>query len=296
MSRVLIILLLVSLAVFGVSVFSNQNKISEPRKTVVVTSSIYPLYEFAREIGGTYITSTLITPSGVEPHEYEPTPQDILTISNSSLFLYISSHLETWAKKATQSLPAYKPVVLETSSVAPLDENDPHIWIDPVIAIDIVTAIKNSLIALDPKHSEEYETNTNEYIEKLNLLDAEYRLLSSCSENTIVTTHNAFHYVAKRYGFTVYPISGLSPEDEPSAQKLSEITTLVKQKHIGYIFYETLVSNAIAETIARETGTKVAKFNPIEGLTQEEMKQEKTYIDVQNENIKNLKLALVCQQ
>lgn len=296
MTRVLFILFLVTFLVFGISRFVPVNKTQETNTSLVVVSSIYPLYEFAREAGGSHVTSTLITPSGVEPHEYEPTPQDILTISKSNLFLYMSSFLEPWASRITVNLPLKKPSILEASSVTTLDKNDPHIWLDPVIAIDIVTAIKNSLIDLDSAHKKEYEANANAYIEKLKILDREYQSLSKCPMKDIVTTHNAFHYLAKRYGFTVYPIAGLSPEDEPSAQKLAEISSLVREKQIRYIFYETLGSNAIAQTVTRETKTKAMMFNPIEGLTPEEMKQNKTYIDIQNENIKNLKLAFVCQQ
>ncbi|MBI5614358.1 zinc ABC transporter substrate-binding protein [Candidatus Gottesmanbacteria bacterium] len=296
MTRVFFVLLLVTVLVLGISNLLPHRKTQTENTSLLVVSSIYPLYEFAREVGGSHVTSTLITPSGVEPHEYEPTPKDILAISKSDLFLYVSPFLEPWAKKTIATFSQGKPLVLEASSITTLENNDPHIWLDPVIAIDIVNAIKNSLTTLDPTHANKYEANANIYIEKLKTLDQAYKSLSFCREKYIVTTHNAFRYLAKRYGFTVYPIAGLSPEDEPSAQKLAEIMTLVKEKNIRYIFYETLVANTIAETVSRQTGAKSTIFNPIEGLTREEMKINKTYIDIQNENIERLKLALVCQQ
>jgi zinc transport system substrate-binding protein len=295
MNRVLVILFLATALVLIISNLVPRKKTQEENKTIFVASSVYPLYEFAREVGGSYITATLITPSGVEPHEYEPTPQDILAISKSDLFLYVSPFLEPWALKIIAAFPKGKPLVFEASGVTTLDNNDPHIWLDPVIANDIVIAIKNLLTALDHAHAKDYETNADIYRKKLKALDLAYQSLASCHEKNIVTTHNAFHYLAKRYGLNMYPIAGFSPEDEPSAQKIAEISALVRKKQIRYIFYETLISNSVAQTVARETGASPLLLNPIEGLTTLETEQHKTYIDIQNENIRNLKLSLICQ-
>jgi zinc transport system substrate-binding protein len=134
------------------------------------------------------------------------------------------------------------------------------------------------------------------YLSKLQALDATYRSsLTACRLDTVVTSHNAFAYLAKRYNFTTLSVAGLSPEAEASSRHLAEIATLVKQKGIKHIFFETLVSPKVAETLAKEVGATTLVFNPIEGITDEERSAGMDYLAIMKSNLESLKIARQCQ-
>ena len=149
---------------------------------------------------------------------------------------------------------------------------------------------------MDPSHADIYQANAAVLTNSLDALDLEYRSsLATCAQKNIVTSHAAFGYLSKEYGLTQIAIAGLSPDAEPSAKDLAEVTQFVKKNTIGYIFFESLTSPKLSETIAREVGAKTLVLNPVEGLTQEEMTDGKTYFTVMQENLVNLKTALLCK-
>lgn len=174
--------------------------------------------------------------------------------------------------------------------------HDPHFWLDPVLAQREVATIQQALSSRDQAHRDDFASNAQEYSEKLRSLDTDFREgLADCRRRDVVASHEAFGYLAKRYRFNAVAISGLSTEEEPTPKKLAEISQFVKSKDIRYIFFETLVSPKLSETIAKETGAQTLVFNPIEGLTEEELAQDQDYISVQKENLANLKTALACK-
>jgi zinc transport system substrate-binding protein len=175
------------------------------------------------------------------------------------------------------------------------EEFDPHIWTDPVLVQKQVEIIKNELINTDPERKVVYEKYTQSYTKELASLDTDFRnTLSSCKLNEVVTSHNFLQYMSRRYNFKFTPIAGISPDSEPSSQRLAEIASLVKEKNIKHIFTETLASPKLAETIATETGASLLVLNPIEGLSVDEINFGKNYVIVQRENLQNLKTALQC--
>jgi zinc transport system substrate-binding protein len=148
----------------------------------------------------------------------------------------------------------------------------------------------------DPNNAEAYKANAAEYKRKLLVLDGDFRTgLAQCARRDIVTSHQAFAYLGGRYGLEVKPISGISPDEEPSPQKLAEVAQFVRVNRVKFIFFETLASPKLSETIARETGAKTIVFNPLEGLSDAEMAQGKNYLSVQRENLENLRIALDCK-
>jgi zinc transport system substrate-binding protein len=304
--RILGIITLIILLVTLVLVRLNsqiQEKASITSKISIVTS-FYPLAEFAQQIAGDKAVVFNLVPAGAEPHDFEPSPQDIATLTESNLFIYNGAGFETWISKVQNDLDTNNVLSINSSQDIQLiqtdsDQNslDPHIWLDPVLAQDQVSNIKNALVKVDPQNQEFYENNANLYIDQLKNLDSEFQqTLSSCEKNTIVASHNAFTYLAKRYNFSVISISGLSPDEEPSAQKLAEISQYARSNQIQYIFFESLVSPKLSDTIAQEVNAKTLVFNPIEGLTPEELSEGKNYIQIQKENLQNLKTALQCQK
>ena len=274
-----------------------------------VVATFYPLAYFAEEIGGDRILVKSIVPTGVEPHDYEPTPKNILTVNSADIFLINGAGLDPWAEKIRSGAESRGVTVLEMSDkVALLSSEtskskevptvfDPHFWLDPILAETEVLAIRDALISRDGDGSEVYAQNAKRLIEKLRALDQSYRGgLTYCGLRTVVTSHNAFAYLSKRYGFETLSVSGLAPEAEPSPRRLVELAETAKAKDIHFIFFETLVSPKVAETLAREIGAETLVFNPIEGLTQEDIALKRDYFSIMNDNLKNLQKALVCQE
>ncbi len=173
---------------------------------------------------------------------------------------------------------------------------DPHFWLDPVIAGTLVQSMTQVLVTAHPDKRSVLMAQSEAVLEKLRSIDAAYRSgLTSCTHDEAVTSHNAFAYLAKRYGFETHALSGLSPESEPSAKRLAEIAHEVKEEGIKYIFFETLVNPKLSETLAREVGAETLVFNPIEGLTTEELAQGINYFSLMETNLAALRKALECK-
>lgn len=171
---------------------------------------------------------------------------------------------------------------------------DPHVWLDPTNVATIAGAVADRLSALDPDHAAEYAANTAKLRAELAALDRDYRTgLSTCQRREFITTHEAFGYLAERYRLTQIGISGLSPDAEPSPARIAEIQRLAQQHDITTIFSETLVSPAVAESIAGDLGLKTDVLDPIEGITEESQGQD--YGAVMRANLTALRAANQCR-
>ncbi|MEI6728525.1 MAG: zinc ABC transporter substrate-binding protein [bacterium] len=298
----------------GILVFNLSSKTitnSNPSK-LSVTVSFYPLYFLTSQIGGDLVQVNNITPAGSEPHDYEPTSNQIKDIYQSKLFIFNGADLDPWAAKIqsdleknnvtaveiTKNLEVLKPLEEEYKSLNSEEEAaqfDPHLWLDPILAIRQAQIITQNLVKADPANKAVYEQNSAQLINKLNQLDQDFKQgLSKCEKNEIITSHNFMQYVAIRYGFKSIPISGISPDSEPSSQDLSQIAKLVQQKGLKYIFTESLGSPKLSQTVAAETGAQTLVLNPIEGLSQDELNKGQDYLTIQRQNLDNLKIALQC--
>ena len=298
--------------------------VSGDQSKVSVVATFYPLADFARNVGGEYVDVVSVVPAGVEPHDYEPTPQDVLKAYEADIFLLNGAGFDAWAEKIRPELEKRGVKVLQMSELVTLlpgsheeheeeadhEENmhedeheheeglyDPHFWLDPVLAEKQVEAIALAMSEKDAAHQAEYVKQSGVFLGKLAALDALYRSeMATCKLDTVVTSHNAFAYLAQRYGFATLSVSGLSPEAEASPRRLAEITTLVREKGIKHIFFETLVSPKVAETLAREVGAETLVFNPLEGLTAEEQLAGMDYLAIMKLNLESLKQARQCQK
>lgn len=277
-----------------------------------IAASFYPLADFARNVGGSHVSVQNITPVGAEPHDYEPAPRDLAKISSSDVFVYNGGTFEPWTEKFTHdfkhtAVKASKGITLHESEghEAHTEETesdghdhgttDPHFWLDPVLAQQIVTNIRDGLIQADPTHANDYRKNAQAYQAKLQKLDTAYKEgLAHCAIDTVIASHGAFTYLAERYGFAADSIAGISPDTEPSAQKMAELSTLAKEKNIKYIFFEHLVSPRLADTIAQEAGAKTLVFDPIEGLAKKDQDKGKNYISIQYDNLNAIRTARAC--
>lgn len=280
---------------------------------LLIVATFYPLGEFSRMVGGDMADVTVIVSPGVEPHDYEPTPRDLVAIGNADIFVLNGAGMDPWAEDLVPTLRGKGIAVVNASEAVALlategqegertgeDEHgygafDPHFWLDPVFAESIIGSIRGAVVGTDPAHSGTYEANAAAALSELAGLDGEYRTaLSVCARDEVIASHDAFAYLAKRYGFETHPIAGLSPEAEPSASRIAELTDLAKKEDIRYIFFETLVSPKVSETLAREIGAETLVFDPIEGLSPEDAASGKDYFSVMRENLANLSTALEC--
>jgi zinc transport system substrate-binding protein len=298
----------------GIFFAANQDDVGHKGGKLSVATTFYPLYEFTKQVGGDKVSVINITPAGAEPHDYEPPAKALVAASKADVFVYNGGTFEPWTEKFVKD---YKNTTVKASNGIRLaagethdhddeqaedaehdheDAKDPHFWLDPVLAQHVIVNIREGLSKADPGNKAYYQQRAEEYISKLKQLDQEYATgLQSCRLHTIVASHGAFSYVASRYGFTVEAITGLSPETEPSASRLAELTEHVKEEGISHIFFEHLVSTRLADTIAQETGAQTLVLDPIEGLTNEAQKDGKDYLSIQRENLRNLRTALACK-
>ena len=257
---------------------------SSGRKQVV--AAFYPLARAAQQLGGPTVEVTNLTPPGVEPHDLEATPQDVQAIHSADLVLLLGHGFQPQLEDAAGH---GKKVVwlLDTPGLHRFDNGDPHVWLDPSRYALIVGRIGQALGR--PHTAVEFES-------RLRALDREYRRgLAHCARHEIVTSHEAFAYLAQRYGLRQVAITGLTPEAEPAPKNLQRVVEFVRRTHATTIFFETLVSPRIAETVARETHAKTAVLDPIEGITAAEAKRGADYFTLMRANLRALRGALGCR-
>jgi len=212
-------------------------------------------------------------------------------------------NLEAWGDKIRDELQG-SPVLIVTAGqgLANRQRNgstiqDPHVWLDPLLAKKQVAAIEKGFEKIAPKDAAYFQANAKTLEEKLDQLNVEFKQgLSSCQKKDFVTSHAAFGYLAAQYGLSQIAISGVSPDEEPSSQKLAEIANVVKKEDIKIIFFESLVSPKLSQTIAQETGATTMVLDPIEGITQKDLNVGKNYFTVMRENLSALQTALQCSK
>lgn len=296
------------IVVFSITIFSGCiAKTSTDKKTVddkkiSVFTSFYAMYDFTKKIGGSKINLVNLVPAGTEPHEWEPTPTDIVNLEGANVLIYNGAGMEEWLDKVLKTLNNQKIIAVETSKDLKLLDNqdqdeglqyDPHIWLNPMLAKKQMEAIKNALVKADPSNKEYYEKNYSENAKKLDDLDKEFRdAVAKFKKKDVVTAHQAFGYICDAYGLRQIAIEGLTADAEPSPARMAEIVKFARENNVNYIFFEELVSPKVAETIAKEVGAETEVLNPLEGLEEEEILAGKEYFSVMRENLDALKKAL----
>jgi len=295
-------ILLIAVVVFTMKVgFSNERASNK----LQITASFYPMYFFSSQIGGDKAQVYNVTPADAEPHDYEPTTQDIVRIDQSKMLILNGGKLEPWGDKIKDELRGTSVLIVTAGNGLAnkqLNEDgqtmqDPHIWLDPILAKKEVANIELGFEKIDPVNKTYYQANASKLEAELDQLNFEYTNgLKNCQKKDFVTSHAAFGYLAAQYGINQVAISGVSPDEEPSSQKLAEITDLVKKEDIKIIFFESLVSPKLSQTIARETGAAAKVLDPIEGIVQTDLNKGRNYLTVMKDNLAVLQTALQCNQ
>jgi zinc transport system substrate-binding protein len=298
---------------------------------VAVAAAFYPLQWAAERVGGDRVEVTSLTPPGAEPHDLELTPQDVASLSEADLVVYLEgfqaaideavteagdaawdagqaadlsltttgehSHEgeteEEHAEHAGEEGHAEEEHAEEGHADEGGEVTDPHFWLDPTRLAAVGDALAERLAEVDPDGAATYEENAAALRGDLEALDAEMEQgLADCAVTTLVTSHDAFGYLADRYGLEVVGISGLSPSAEPSAASLAEISTLVRERGVTTVYTETLVDPAVAETVAQEAGVRTAVLDPLEGLTDESAGSD--HLEVMRANLATLQEGQGC--
>jgi zinc transport system substrate-binding protein len=265
-------------------------------KKLKIVATFYPMVEFSKQVAGNHAEVIGLIPSGTEPHDWEPTAKDMAELKEADVFVY-NGIVEGWAEKALESASNEKRIAVEASKGIDLMEDgkilDPHVWLDPALAQKEVASIEAALEKADPANKDDYKNNADAYIAKLKDLDQTFKSgLTEVKRKEFVTQHAAFGYMAKEYGLTQIPIAGLSPEQEPSPDQMASIVKFAKENQVKTIFFETLVDPKVAKVVANEIGAKTDVLNPIEGLTDEDKKNNLDYIGIMKNNLEGLKKAL----
>lgn len=284
------IMVLILLGGLGAVSCGGDNSAASARTTSVV-AAFYPLASAAEQIGGEQVDVTNLTPPGTEPHDVDLSARDVEHVRSADVVFYIGSGFQPALEKALDSSHATAVDLLEGlrlregSGQEDLDV-DPHVWLDPLRYAEMSDRIGRALGRAE---------QAAEFRGQLESLDREFEeALSRCKRHEIVTSHAAFGYLAERYELKQIAITGLSPEAEPTPRELEDVVEDVRAQGATTVFFETLVSPRLAETVARETGASTAVLNPLEGLTEEEAERGENYFSLMRANLKTLRQALEC--
>lgn len=269
-----------------------------------VVVSFYPLGYVTQRVGGARVEVDNLTPPGAEPHDIELSTADAASLQDADLVVYLSG-FSAAVDEAIDDVAGGHSLDVAVSArldltYTPIEEGrrqdagtDPHFWLDPLRLADVADAVAARLAQLDPASAGVFRDNARGLRADLGELDAEYRTgLANCASTVIVTSHNAFGYLAQRYGMQQVGITGLTPEDEPTPKDLAAVADYVTGHDVRTIYYETLVSPAIAETIAAETGADTEVLDPIEGLAGDSGGND--YLSVMRANLANLRRGQGC--
>jgi zinc transport system substrate-binding protein len=258
---------------------------------VGVVASFYPLAEAARRVGGDRARVDDLTPAGAEPHDLELTSGQVDAIERAEVVFYLGHGFQPSVEKAVRRSDGLLVDVLRG-----VETSDPHVWLDPVQMKGVVERVRDAYADVDKPRASRYQANADGFARELDALDAAFRQgLQDCDRRVFVTTHGAFGHLARRYGLTQRAIAGLSPESEPAPGRLSALADEVRAEGITTVFTETLVSPRVADSLAREAGVKTAVLNPLEGLTEDDLRHGRSYVSVMYDNLTALRSALGCR-
>lgn len=245
-----------------------------------VVAAFYPLAWAAEQVVAEGTEVVNLTPAGAEPHDVELSPRDLEAIRDAQLVIYVGSGFQPAVEDAVSERDGPVLDVLDGDS-------DPHVWLDPARFAHIVAELA--------AHADRPEAGAA-LARRLAELDASYRRgLRRCARSAIVTSHASFGHLAARYGLTQLSLTGNSPEAEPGPRELGRLLDDVRASGATTVFSEPLVSDRVAETVARETGAQLAVLDPLEGLSEERLAAGEDYLSVMHDNLATLREALGCR-
>jgi len=299
MKRLLLLALLASLSVLPLAA-----------KPLVVAVQ-YPQAFFAQWLGAEAFDVVNLTPPGIESHEFQPGLRSLAKASRAQLLIYNSPQSEPWAAKLGEEVVKQGGAVwvLETDFGTPPGSDaqsassggqgfgyDPHLWLNPLLAAKLAERLAQELIKLQPQEKEGIEQRLAGLKQKLLLLDQAFEAgLLSCKHKELLVAHDAYGYLAKRYGLSTYALHDLNAESRPGLGQMAAAVKLIRSKGLKVVYFEELVDPRLSLTLAQETGARALPLYPLDNLGQEQLDQGLGYFELMGENLKNLQLGLGCK-
>ena len=269
-----------------------------------VVASFYPLSYLTAKIARDSAEVNNLVPACTKPHNWEPSARAVANIKGANVFVYNGAGFEAWVPKTLDAAKNDKRVAVEATAGLTLASpppgaeageftSDPHIWLDPTLAKTIATNIAAGLTKADPDGKATYDRNLADLLGRLDALDGKFKSgLASCQRKEIITSHAAFGYLARRYGLEQIAVEGLSPDSEPTPTRIAEVTKIARERGATTIYFETLVSPRVSETIAKEVGATTLTLDPLEGVQDE---KAQNYFTVMEQNLQHLRQGLGCR-
>ncbi|MDD2308689.1 MAG: zinc ABC transporter substrate-binding protein [Desulfuromonadaceae bacterium] len=319
-------IVVIMLALCCTTIFFTGCKKAEEKPAVglQVVTTLFPLYDFARTIAGDKAQVTMLLPPGVEPHTFEPRPEDIIRINRAGLFIYTSKYMEPWAEKIITGVDSKKLRIVNAGERVVYQHGmaehehgnerghknggehdhhhdqkgmDPHIWLDFANAAVMVDTILDGFVAADPLNSGVYRQNAETLKSRLVALDLRYReSLATCTTKKLLHGgHYAFGYLARRYDLDYHALSGISSDSEPSAERMAALVREIRSSGAKYLFAEELLSPRLTETLAKEAGVGVLMLHGAHNLSRDDQSKNVSFLDLMERNLVQLQKGLQCR-
>ncbi len=316
-----ILLIILSTVLFSACQKKETPPTTGSAKKLIVVTTLFPLYDFARTIGGDKADVSLIIPPGVEAHSFEPKPEDAVRVSKSDLFVFTNEYMEPWAVKFVRGVNSGNVTLVDSSKGARFlksavsgqekeehgghsnkghdhaEGKDPHVWLDFDNARIMVDNIAAAMVARDPANKDYFIANADKVKSALKKLDDEFKAgLSSCSQRVILHGgHYTFGYLANRYGLHYESASAVNADAEPTPAKLIALVKQVRAMNLKYVFSEELLSPRVSEMIAKKAGVSVLMLHGAHNIGREDYDQKATFISLMNRNLTNLRTGMQCK-
>lgn len=321
-----ILVLIILFSIITIVILQVNKTESNETGKIEIVATLFPQYDFAKQIGGDKVNVTLLLPPGTESHTYDPTPQDMVNINNSSLFIYTGEEMEPWAENLISGMKNEINVLdlsttvnlinseefeeehssnenhehdnhdeVNKSSESHVHTYDPHIWLNPLNAIQMVNSITEQLCRIDPENADYYKNNASEYIKEIQQLDSEFENVVNSSTNKKIAFGGAFAYAyfVERYNIefiSAYQTCGESTE--PSTTQVKEVIDYINENNIPVIFYKEYTTGNVAKTISENTNAQMLVFNTVHNVSKDEIENGASYVSIMRQNLENLKIAL----
>ncbi|WP_347552595.1 zinc ABC transporter substrate-binding protein [Pseudalkalibacillus hwajinpoensis] len=316
MKRYFKIALLLPIATFLLAACAPDQSDSDTEGKLVIYTTLYPLEYFTERIGGDEVKTESIIPPGSDAHSFEPTTKTMTELAEADLFIYNGAGMEGFAEAAKETLQNEDVTVMEASEGIHFEESEeeheeheghaeesheghehgdinPHVWIDPLLAIQQAENIKSEMIDLAPEKKETFEANFASLKEDLYALDQSFKeMVEAAPEKEFLISHDAYSYWETRYGLEQLSVSGLSPAQEPTQKQLEDIIQTAEDHDLSYMIFEQNATPKPAKAVQRELGFETLRIHNLSVLTEEDVANNETYLTLMEKNIETMKKAL----
>ncbi len=283
---------------------------------LTVVASVFPLFDFAREVAGPAADVRCLLQPGVDPHSWEPKPSDIADLSQADIFLYTSGRMEPWAGSIANAVRELDILIVEVLDRLDLSDTggrhgpgetvsenahnggkDPHFWLDLSLSARAVELIGGIFTSSDPENGTRYRSNADDYIRLIQELDKAFLSgLKDCGSRQLITGgHAAFGYLTRRYNLEQVSVYGLTADTEPSPRHLAQVVEVVKENNIQTVFSEELMNPKMAEVLSQETGARILVLNPAGNLTVTRWREGATFLEIMKRNLETIREGLNCE-